>query len=193
MIRYIHLNPVRAKLVNRPDAYVYSGHTTYLTGRVTAVFDPAPGLAVFGGVAAYRQFIRGGMGEGHQGDYYAVADQRFLGTARFVDEWQARHTDAPSSRPRQSLARALQVVATGLGVDVAQLQSADRSWTVSRQRKVAAYLLIRRGGYRPREVAAALHRDPATVSTLLTRFAVRLATEPITQRTIERLATKVKI
>lgn len=113
LIRYIHLNPGRAKLVNQPDAYVYSGHTTYLTGVATAVFDPAPGLAVFGGVRAYRQFIQEGMGEGHQADYYTVADQRFLGTARFVDEWQARIQDGPAQRPRQNLAHALQVVAAG--------------------------------------------------------------------------------
>jgi REP element-mobilizing transposase RayT len=193
LIRYIHLNPVRAKLVKQPDAYLYSGHTTYLTGRATAILDPVPGLAVFGGVAAYRKFVREGMGEGHQADYYAVADQRFLGTVRFIDEWQARLTDGPAPRPRQNLAHALQVVAAGLGADVVQLRSADRSWAVSRQRTLAAYLLIRRGGYRLREVAATLHRDPATVSTLLTRFAARLAEEPSTQRDIERLVNRVKL
>jgi putative transposase len=193
LIRYIHLNPVRAKLVKQPDASRYSGHTTYLTGRATAILDPAPGLAVFGGAAAYRQFVREGMGEGHQADYYAVADQRFLGTARFIDEWQARLTDGPAPRSRQNRAHALQVVAAGLGVDVAQLRSADRSWAVSRQRTLAAYLLIRRGGYRLREVAATLHRDPATASTLLTRVATRLSEEPVTQRALERLATKVNI
>lgn len=74
-----------------------------------------------------------------------------------------------------------------------QLRSADRSWTVSRQLTLVAYLLIRRGGYRLRDVAAALQRDPATVSTLLIRFAIRLVEEPLTQRDIERLAKRVKI
>jgi putative transposase len=193
LIRYIHLNPVRAKLVKQPDAYAYSGHAAYLTGRATAVLDPVPGLVVFGGMAAYRQFVREGMGEGHQADYYAVADQRFLGTARFVDEWQERSQAGPVVRSRRSLARVLQAVAAGLGVDVAQLRSADRSWAVSRQRTLAAYLLIRQGGYRPGDVAAALHRDPATVSTLLTRFAARLSEEPAAQHELERLAKIVKI
>jgi len=193
LIRYLHLNPVRAKLVKRPDAYAYSGHRAYLTGQATAVLDPAPGLSVFGGVAAYRQFVRDGMGEGHQADYYAVTDQRFLGPARFVDEWQARIQKVPIARPRQPLALALQAVAAGLGVDVAQLRSADRSWVVSRQRTQAAYLLIRRGGYRTSEVAAALHRDPATVSSMLTRFVARLSEEPATNRELERLAKKIKI
>lgn len=193
LIRYLHLNPVRAKLVKQPDAYAYSGHRAYLTGQGTAVLDPAPGLAVFGGVAAYRQFVREGMGEGHQADYYEVTDQRFLGPARFVDEWQARIQKVPIMRPRQPLAQVLQAVAAGLGVDVAQLWSADRSWVVSRHRTQTAYLLIRRGGYRTSEVAAALHRDPATVSSMLTRWAARLSEESTTQRELERLAKKIKI
>src|SRR5262245_17116000 len=32
LIRYIHLNPVRARLVERPDVYPYSGHRAYLAG-----------------------------------------------------------------------------------------------------------------------------------------------------------------
>jgi REP element-mobilizing transposase RayT len=193
LIRYLHLNPIRAKLVKQPEAYLYSGHAAYLTGRATAVLDPLPGLAVFGGTRAYRHFVREGMGEGHQPDYYAGADQRFLGTERFVDAWQARIKDAPSLRPRQSLARGLQAVARGLGLDVVQLRSADRSWAVSQHRTMAAYLLIRRWGYRAGEVAAAFNRDPATLSSGLTRFAVRLREEPALQRELDRLAETVKI
>lgn len=109
------------------------------------------------------------------------------------DAWQARIHDAPFVCPRQGLAHALQAVAERLGVDVAQLQGADRSWAVSRQRTLAAYFLIRRGGYPAREVSAALHRDPATVSSLMTRFAMRLVEEPDIQRELERLTKKVKI
>jgi hypothetical protein len=78
-------------------------------------------------------------------------------------------------------------------MEVSQLRSADRSWAVSRQRTVAAYLLIRRWGFRARDVAAALERDPATLSVLLTRFAARLRKEPATQRRLDRLGKTIKI
>lgn len=193
LVRYIHLNPVRAKLVTRPEAYAYSGHAAYLDGHQTAVVDPAPGLAIFGGSRAYRQFVREGMGEGHQANYYAIADQRFLGTDRFVEEWQGRLDDVRPSRPRLELSRALQAVAEGLGTEVAQLQSADRSWAVSRQRTMAAYLLIRRLGFRARDVAAALNRDPATLSVLLTRFVEQGHKDPATHRRLDRIAKTIKI
>ena len=78
-------------------------------------------------------------------------------------------------------------------MDVAQLRGADRSWAVSQQRTRAAYLLIRQWGYRSGEVAAALNRDPATVSTMVTRLAARLPEEPDIQRGLDRLAKKIKI
>ncbi len=193
LIRYIHLNPVRANLVKQPEAYLYSGHAAYLAGHATALLDPMPGLEIVGGPRAYRQFVREGMGEGHQADYYAVADQRFLGTDRFVEQWQDRIDETPPSRPRQELSRALQAVAAGLGTDVAQLRSADRSWAVSRQRTLAAYVLIRRWGFRACDVAEAFKRDPATLSVLLTRYATRLQKEPSTQRGLDRLAKTIKI
>jgi hypothetical protein len=122
-----------------------------------------------------------------------VVDQQFLGTERFVDAWQGRMKDVPSLRPRQSLPRALQAVATGMGRDVGLFQSADRSWAVSQQRTMAAYLLIRRWGYRASDVVAAFNRDPATLSSGLTRFVVRLREEPALQRALARLATIIKV
>jgi putative transposase len=98
LIWYIHLNPVRANLVEQPEAYIYSGYAAYLTGHATVLVDPASGLEIVGGPRAYRQFVREGMGEGHQADYYDVADQRFLGTDRFVEQWQDRLDNTPPSR-----------------------------------------------------------------------------------------------
>jgi chromosomal replication initiation ATPase DnaA len=119
--------------------------------------------------------------------------ERFLGSERFIDEWRAQSKDGPSMRPRQSVARALSAVALGMGMDVAHLRGSDRSWAVSQQRTMAAYLLIRRWGYRAGQVAVALGRDPATLSSLLTRFANRLREEPALRRELERLTKIVKI
>lgn len=193
LIRYIHLNPVRAKLVRRPEAYAYSGHGAYLTGRATVVFDPAPGLAVFGGQAAYRRSVDEGMGEGHQADYYTVEDQRFLGTERFVTRMRSSVSEDVPRRPRVSLTRAVKAVAAALEVDPASLKSRDRSWGVSRQRTLTAYVLVRRYGFRVGDVAAQFGRDVATMSVLLSRFTSRLSREPALEKSVERVAKSVQI
>jgi hypothetical protein len=86
LIRYIHLNPIRAKLVHKPDDYPYSGHREYCGARVREVVEPSRILDMLGGRAGYRKFIQEGIKDGHQEEYYDVIDQRFLGDERFAEK-----------------------------------------------------------------------------------------------------------
>ena len=49
LIRYIHQNPVRGKMVRRIDEYRYSGHHAYAEGRVSEVLEPGRVLEMIGG------------------------------------------------------------------------------------------------------------------------------------------------
>ena len=80
LVRYIHLNPVRAKLAMRPQRYTYSGHNSYLTGGTAKIVEVTPILKLLGGKKAYERFALEGMEENHNDEYYTVEDQRFLGT-----------------------------------------------------------------------------------------------------------------
>lgn len=84
LVRYIHLNPIRANMVQKVDDYLYSGHRNYLEGRTSEVLDPDRVLAMIGGRAGYRGFVQAGLRDGHREDYYQVEDQRFLGTEEFA-------------------------------------------------------------------------------------------------------------
>jgi len=65
LVRYIHLNPVRARLGKSPGAWKWSGHGSYLrpgdrllsTGPVLAIFSSQAGRAR----QAYARFVREGM------------------------------------------------------------------------------------------------------------------------------------
>ena len=61
LIRYIHQNPVRAKLVGKMEDYGYSGHGEYAQGRVSKVVDPRRILEMFAGPRGYRRFVREGL------------------------------------------------------------------------------------------------------------------------------------
>ena len=52
LIRYIHLNPVRAGMVTEAERYVYSGHRAYAAGKPTSVIDPRKVLDMLGGRGA---------------------------------------------------------------------------------------------------------------------------------------------
>ena len=90
LVRYIHLNPVRAKIVRQPANYRYSSHRSYLGKETGGLVDVDPVLRHFGAqkkVARerYREFVRAGMKLGHQAEFYRAEEGRILGSEEFVD------------------------------------------------------------------------------------------------------------
>jgi putative transposase len=188
LIRYIHHNPVRAKIVTRIDEYRYSGHRAYAEGRVTEVVEPQRVLDMLGGRAGYRRFVRDGSKEGHREEYYQVADQRFLGGEGFGEKLKRKAEEEEIARPKKPLRVAYRRAARGVKVEPEVLGGADRGWQVSRARALVGYVLIRRMGYKVKDVARCLGRDIATVSSLVSRFAERVAEDDALKRQAVRLA-----
>ena len=55
-IRYVHLNPVEAKIALTPEDWKWSSHGGILAGR-DAIVDAERALELFGGIDAYREFM----------------------------------------------------------------------------------------------------------------------------------------
>lgn len=190
LLRYIHLNPVRAGLSKDPKAYPYTGHQAYLQGKSSDIIDPRKILTMLGGPAGYRSFIRDGMKEGHQEQYYDLQDQRFLGTEGFGEKLQETE-EPPKPRRRKPIQAMIKSLAQKLAVSEAQLCSADRSWKLSQSRTKIAYVLVRRQGYGLKEVANYLKRDPSTMSVLIGRLAERMVQDSGVQHGLEQLVKLV--
>ena len=92
LVRYIHLNPVRARLVRAPREWAWSSHRTYLGTAEKGI--PLALMVVLGqfhqdsGRArrAFARFVREGLSMGHRGDFYEAWDQQVAGRERFADE-----------------------------------------------------------------------------------------------------------
>lgn len=90
LVRYIHLNPVRARMVNRPEDYQYSSHRAYLGMAAMGIVDLDPVLRHFGArkeIAreTYRQFVAAGVKHGHREEFYASSEEQILGNDEFID------------------------------------------------------------------------------------------------------------
>src|SRR4030043_1826470 len=91
LVRYIHLNPVRAGVVKSPEKYPWTGHLRYLMKDRKNIVDCGMVLGQLGRSKAlarrrYRHFILEGLKEGHQEKFYRVKDQRYLGEDEFVEK-----------------------------------------------------------------------------------------------------------
>jgi hypothetical protein len=194
LIRYIHLNPVRAGLVRSPERYRYSGDHAYLQGKATETLDPTTVLSMLGGKQAYRRFVRDGLSEGHKEEYYAVEDQRFLGAKGFGEKLLKKEPGLSDKMPkRRSIETAARELAKLLKIEVRSLRSPDRGWAISKARTIAAYVLVRRFGYRLTDVAAYFGRDLATLATLLARLSDRMQANDTARREVDQLAKIVEL
>ena len=98
LVRYIHLNPVRARIVKRPEDYEYCGHRAYLGLDKTGLVDTEPVLRHFGAsrkraVETYIRFVESSLAEQSQGEYYRAAEGRLLGSEEFLQEIRHRIGD----------------------------------------------------------------------------------------------------
>jgi putative transposase len=147
LVRYIHLNPVRAKLARRPERYRYSGHNSYLTNGTGKIVEVAPMLKLMGGKKAYERFVLEGIGENHNEAYYAVEDQRFLGEEGFGEEISRDAEENAERKVKKPIETAFKEIARRVATPPEILRGKDRRWDISTKRAEAVALLVREYGY----------------------------------------------
>jgi REP-associated tyrosine transposase len=84
LVRYIHLNPVRVKVVKRPGDWPWSGRGEYLGNENRGLIDAGPVMEEVRAAARYEAFIREGVKEGYRAEWHPGDDAPFLGSERFV-------------------------------------------------------------------------------------------------------------
>ena len=185
LVRYIHLNPVRAGLVAGAEEYPYSSHVAYLRGMTTLVVDPALVLNMLGGPAAYRKLIVS------PGDDSAGPDPDDP-LAESHGPAQRDVTGARTSRlGARPVSMAVRELARRLAIEPEVLATADRDWTVSRARSLIAFVLVRRLGYPVGVVATAFGRRANSVSSLVYRLADRMEADAELRAEADKLSRNV--
>ena len=87
--RYVHLNPVRAKMVDTPQAYRYSSFWSYVQGAGDDLIHTGTILGMVSGRMAearerYRQFVEAGLGDKLPNPLEKVCGGMILGDERFT-------------------------------------------------------------------------------------------------------------
>ena len=170
----MHNNPVRAKIAENADTYRWSSHQAYLgksnplglvdTDHVLRMFSEGKSRALRHYVAFMREAAalkRGGV--------YATIDQRLQGDQEFVDQVQQR-IDGEIKKERRkkehSLPAICRVVEERHGITRDRLRSSGKERQVMIARRVFTQT-AKLYGYRGKEIAAYLRKDPASVTGYL--------------------------
>jgi hypothetical protein len=195
LVRYIHLNPVRAHMVARPEDYPYSGHLGYLGQRafaflttdwVLSQFDARPGIAR----RRYARFLAEGMHEGHREDFHRGKEEaRVLGTDQFVER-SLRAAGQAERRPPQ-LERVIEAVCEGLQVRQQDLARVGRDRQAARARAIIGWLTLRTGAGTLTEVGKRFGRDISTMSRQVAEIEKQAAGATAQGRALRKLCTAI--
>ena len=110
LLRYIHLNPVKAGLARSPDEYEWSSHHVYTGARIEPWVNTDFALSLFGpdrprAISAYKRFVAGDPGTDPVSspmDQCNGKDRRILGSDDFArsllgEEWKPKSTKSLDS------------------------------------------------------------------------------------------------
>jgi REP element-mobilizing transposase RayT len=174
LIKYIHLNPVRARVAELASDYPWSSHLTYAaksrggslvdTDLVHSLFSDDKATAI----KHYLSFINTGPNIDRK-DIYRTVDQRLLGDEQFVEAVKNRVPDQIRGEKRQrlhSLEKIAQAIENVTAVSVDQLRARTKERKVADSRMLLCKV-AKEFTYRNHEIADFLRKDPAAVTRYL--------------------------
>jgi len=173
LVRYIHLNPVRAGMVGDPAEYEWSGHLTYLSMRsqpwlctnfVLRMFHDDAATAA----SAYRAFVLAGICGSRDASLYQghAQEPRILGSDRFMQTLALAPARPRSIRTLDDLAA---TTCQAFGVSLEALRSPGKQRLLSAARRSLALEATEQRIASLSDVARYLHRSVSGIARLVER------------------------
>jgi len=170
LVRYIHLNPLRAKMVKQPGQWRWTGHGEYLRTVHRGLIDHSPVMDELKTPKRYAAFIREGAKESYRAEWHPGEQAPFLGTAEFVKKLtKPRKKDAP--RQPLALEVLMQQAAKQTGIDPQAARGRGRTRLLGEVRRRFIEAAVLEQGYRGADVAVFLGCHASNVSRALQRAA----------------------
>lgn len=197
VVRYIHLNPVRAGMVSEPLDYRWSSHAPHLERKECRWLSRSLVKEVFGksriDLEAYISIAPDEESDSEfPQDFADLLDNRMSANQ---EEIGARpDVTALPPVPTWRLARpieVMQVVAKEKGLEVTDLIGGCRRKEVRQARAIASYLGSRCDDVSIAEMARELNRDPTTVSRGARGLARRLDQDEPLRVEVEEITTRL--
>jgi len=176
---YIHLNAVRAGLVEDPINYRWCSYRSYLREEKDNLVERDFILAQFSNkkkvaIKEYERFVKGHIGQGHREDFYGLKDQRFLGEDTFVEHVHRRLNEQAPFVYNLSLGEIVSEVSTVLNISTDLFYSPTRNRQGALGRIIVGYLGRKLGGHQIKGTAEHFNRDPVVISQGIKRLESKL-------------------
>jgi putative transposase len=195
LLRYIHENPVKARLVRRPEEYAWSSDRYYRRGAAPAWMDVDRLLALLGGrrteaLQGYRRLMR----ELPEAPYEGARRwaQVVKGDEKFADRVLEAAGEPPALRPDLKLSEVVREVAEVEKLSPGQMRGAGRGRRESQARLMVAWVAREVGGIPLARTAKHFGRDTSTVARGVNRLEDRAALDRTLRRRLDQIALRMR-
>ncbi len=188
--RYIHLNPVRAGLVDRPENYIWSSYLSYIDRRKASDWLKTDWLLRYFGkrlsdsVNAYREFVEARSGVAKESPLGAAVASSVLGSEEFIDDIRERYL---SGRKKDRNLPALAALTRISPKDITGKVRLEFRDDPDLEKKVGIYLSHRFSGVTLKEIGQLFSISESAVSQASRRFETMLATDRRLRKRVGKL------
>ncbi len=200
--RYIHLNPVRAKMVVKPKDYVHSSYRSYVSRNREEIVHRDLILEMIskdGYYASrrYRDFVEKAIGQGLENPLKDVYGGMILGAQNFVKQVLAKLKGDTFKREEISYRRELQTARSSDDVidSIAEYFSVSRDELFGNKgeyRNIAIYLIKKYTGLTNRQIGQLFgYISYSAVGKAYQRFSTKLAKDKLLRKMVEEIMTKM--
>jgi len=196
LVRYIHLNPIRAAMTTSPEEYLWSSHHAYCgaeklswvtTGWILSQFSEHKDVAR----QQYLKFIYDGLANKLFEDFYQQrpVDNRVMGDERFaakVLKAANEHLDT-----KIALDQLLSVVSRYYNLTAEQLRAVGKTRKAVEARAVTALLAQEYGCSTTTELGKIFARDVTSLSSAARRLEKRIITVPEVTERVAVIRTRI--
>jgi putative transposase len=167
LVRYVHLNPVRAKMVRDPGAHRWSSHRAYLGRETWPWLTTDWVLGQFGerlgpARARFAAFVEAGIAEGHSAVFYGGKDDsRVVGEEDFVKKVLRRKSR--EAKP-PTLTAIVAHVCRSASVSEAALKAPGKGRSQAQSRALISWLSVKSKAATLTRVADRFNREISTLS-----------------------------
>jgi REP element-mobilizing transposase RayT len=168
LVRYIHLNPVRAKILKTPEAYPWSGHRAYMGLEQLPWLTTELVLLQFAqrlktARTKYGKFVQYGRDEGHRQEFHrGTSEGRILGDDTFVEKVYIESED--KEKKSVTLDEIIEKVGKVYGLTEEETVSGGKCRHPSEARGMIAYLVREVRGMSLTDLGRRMKRDVSSLS-----------------------------
>jgi REP element-mobilizing transposase RayT len=203
LVRYIHRNPIEARLVENPVEYSWSSHRIYMNMENCSFLDKKFVLEMFPcdetkAIQMFNKFVLEGPQSLENFDFDDVRDRQVIGKKQFVERVKNRIENSSYDKKfdlnydftaltKKTLSEILKIVSKQTKVSADSILSPSRLRDITKARRMFAFISAKYGGYGTVEISKFLKKNTSSVSYMIHKLESELEFDPVLSEKLRKV------